>query len=129
MLLSFLCFHWLFTLSARETSSGSRSIYKSTRDRVDSKGLYGRWRLHLMGSWFYIITRKPLFNSILNVPYTKLIFKYASLPNLNFGSLQCLKNLCTKTLCGPAGNIVYHSAFLRQMHLILLAYSETKSCI
>ena len=26
------------------------SIYKSTRERVDSKGLYGSWRLHLMGS-------------------------------------------------------------------------------
>ena len=44
-------FHWLFFLSARETSSGNRSMYKSTRDRVDSKGLYGRRRLHLMGSW------------------------------------------------------------------------------
>ena len=49
-LLSFLYFHWLFPLSARETSSGNRSIYKSTRERVDSKGLCGRWRLHLMGS-------------------------------------------------------------------------------
>ena len=76
----------------------------------------------------YIITRKPLFNSILHVPYTKLIFKYASLPNLNFRSLQCSKNLCAKTLCGP-GNTVYHSAFLRQIHLILLAYSQTNSCI
>ena len=76
----------------------------------------------------YIITSKPLFNSILHVPYTKLIFKYASLPNLNFRSLQCSKNLCAKTLCGP-GNTVYHSAFLRQIHLILLAYSQTNSCI
>ena len=49
-LLSFLHFHWLFPLSARETLSGNRSIYISTRERVDSKGLYGRWRLHLMGS-------------------------------------------------------------------------------
>ena len=51
-LLSFFYFHWLFPLLARETSSGNRSNYKSTRERVDSKGLCGRWRLHLMGSWF-----------------------------------------------------------------------------
>ena len=50
-LLSFLYIHWLFPLSARETSPGNRSIYKSTREGVDSKGLYGRCRLHLMGSW------------------------------------------------------------------------------
>ena len=43
--LSFLYFHWLFPLLACETSSGSRSIYKPTRERVDSKGLCGRWRL------------------------------------------------------------------------------------
>ena len=49
-LLSFLYFHWLFPLLVRETSSGSRSIYKSTWERVDSKGLCGRWRLLLMGS-------------------------------------------------------------------------------
>ena len=48
--LSFLYFHWLFPLSARATSSGKSSIYKSTRGRVDSKSLCGRWRLHLMGS-------------------------------------------------------------------------------
>ena len=48
--LSFLYFHWLFPLLARETSPGNRSIYKSTRERVDSKGLYARWRLHLI-SW------------------------------------------------------------------------------
>ena len=41
ILLSFLYFHWLFPLLARETSSGNCSIYKSTRERVDSKGLYG----------------------------------------------------------------------------------------
>ena len=50
-LLSFLYFHWFFPLSARETFSGNRFIYKSTRERVESKGLYGRCRLHLMGSW------------------------------------------------------------------------------
>ena len=49
-LLSFLHFHWLFPLLARETSPGNHSIYKSTRERVDSKGLCERWRLHLMGS-------------------------------------------------------------------------------
>ena len=50
-MLSFLYFHWLFPPSARETSPGNRSIYKSTRERVDSKGLYGTCRLRLMGSW------------------------------------------------------------------------------
>ena len=43
-------YDWLFLPSAREVSPGNRSNYKSTRERVDSKGLYGRWRLHLMGS-------------------------------------------------------------------------------
>jgi len=46
---------WLFPPSAREVSPGNRSNYKSTRERVDSKGLYGRWRLHLMGSWLIIV--------------------------------------------------------------------------
>ena len=32
------------TRSAREVSPGNRSNYKSTRERVDSKGLYGPWR-------------------------------------------------------------------------------------
>ena len=41
---------WLFPPSEREVSPENRSNYKSTRERVDSKGLYGRWRLHLMGS-------------------------------------------------------------------------------
>ena len=41
---------WLFSLSEREVSPGNRSNYKSAREKVDSKGLYGRWRLHLMGS-------------------------------------------------------------------------------
>ena len=49
-LVPFLYFHWLLPLLARETSSGNRSIYTSTLERVDSKGLYGRQRLHLMGS-------------------------------------------------------------------------------
>ena len=34
-------YYWLFPLSAREVSPGNRSNYKSTRERVDSKGLYG----------------------------------------------------------------------------------------
>ena len=54
---SFLYFHRLSLLSTRETSSRNRSIYKSTRERVDSKGLYGRWRLQLMGSWFACFNR------------------------------------------------------------------------
>ena len=40
---------WLFPLSAREVSPENRSNYKSTREKVDFKGSYGRWRLHLMG--------------------------------------------------------------------------------
>ena len=48
--MSFRGCDWLFPPSAREVSPGNRSNYKSTRQRVDSKGLYGRWRLHLMGS-------------------------------------------------------------------------------
>ena len=37
----------VFPLLACETSSGNCSIYKSTRERVHSNGLYGRWRLHM----------------------------------------------------------------------------------
>ena len=57
-LLSFLYFHWFFPLSARETTPGNRFIYKSTRERVDSKGLYGRYRLHLMGSWLNSVVQE-----------------------------------------------------------------------
>ena len=42
ILLSFLYFHWLFPLSACETSSGNPSIYKSSRERVDSRGPVSR---------------------------------------------------------------------------------------
>ena len=53
--MSFRRCDWRFPPSAREVSPGNRSNYKSTRERVDSKGLYGRWRLHLMGSWKIIL--------------------------------------------------------------------------
>ena len=42
---SFLC------QRAKPPHAGKRSIYKSTRERVDSKGLDGTGSLHLMGSW------------------------------------------------------------------------------
>ena len=51
ILLSFLYSHCLFPLSALETSSGNRSIYESIRKSIKSKRLYGRWKLHMMGSW------------------------------------------------------------------------------
>ena len=54
-LLSFLYFHWLFPLSASETSPGNPSIYKCTRERVDSKGLYERCWFHLMGSCLFAL--------------------------------------------------------------------------
>ena len=38
----------LQTYKAEERTFGTPC--KSTRERVDSKSLYGRWRLHLMGS-------------------------------------------------------------------------------
>ena len=59
--MSFRRCDWLFPPSAREVSPGNRSNYKSTRERVDSKGLYGRWRLHLMGSCMGPITTCPNF--------------------------------------------------------------------
>ena len=40
-LLSFLYFHWLFPLSACETSSGNSSIYKSIRERVTPRACVG----------------------------------------------------------------------------------------
>ena len=51
--LSFRRCDWLFPPSAREVSYGNRPDYKPTRERVVFKGLYGRWRLHLMGSCPY----------------------------------------------------------------------------
>ena len=56
-----------FLLSARETSPGNRYIYKSTRERVDFKGLYGRCRLYLMGSCidlFFQFPRKKSSDSL-----------------------------------------------------------------
>ena len=53
---------WLFPPSAREVSPGNRSNYKSTRERVDSKGLYERWRLHLIGSWLLVMFTFTLSN-------------------------------------------------------------------
>ena len=72
ILLSFLYFHWLFPLLACETSSGNCSIYKSTRERVDSNGLYGKWRLHLMGSCQWV----------QDMPLTWANYKLAQIPRL-----------------------------------------------
>ena len=58
MAVSFSRCDWLFPPSAREVSPGDRSNYKSTRERVDSKGLYGRWRLHLIGSWHRAVIKR-----------------------------------------------------------------------
>ena len=60
---------WLFPPSAREVSPGNRSNYKSTRERVDSKGLYGRWRLHLMGSWVYLLVLETKKKHALFLPF------------------------------------------------------------
>ena len=60
---------WLFPPSAREVSPGNRSNYKSTRERVGSKGFYGRWRLHLMGSCLEPIRARGIIvkdNGLLN---------------------------------------------------------------
>ena len=46
--MSFRRCDWLFPPSAREVSPWNRPNYKSTRERVDSKGLYGRGRRHLI---------------------------------------------------------------------------------
>ena len=94
-LLSLLYFHWLFPLSARETSPGNRSIYKTTRERVDSKGLYGRCRLHLMGScylWIWWLFR-PCWTHI-NIEWHNLFElmqkRIRSAAAFNFGSTQQL---------------------------------------
>ena len=54
---------WLFPLLALKTSSGTGSTYKSTWGRVDSKGLYGRWRLRVIGfrSEFFVFDFVWLF--------------------------------------------------------------------
>ena len=93
-LLSFLYFHWLFPLLARETSSVNRSIYKSTRERVDSKGLGGRWRLHLMGSWSSLFKIQPFRQcSIFRV-------NLKSLGNLRSYDGNCNENATLKwTFC------------------------------
>ena len=78
-LLSFLYFHWLFPLLARETSSGKRSIYKSTRERVDSKGLCGRCRLHLMGSCFRLMLLPLHFLILKSFISQKIVFEMGDL--------------------------------------------------
>ena len=46
---------WLFPLLALKTSSGTGSTYTSTWGRVDSKGLYGRWRLQVsVFFWIFV---------------------------------------------------------------------------
>ena len=67
--MSFRRCDWLFPPSAREVSPGNRSNYKSTRERVDSKGLYGRWRLHLMGSWVYLLVLETKKKHALFLPF------------------------------------------------------------
>ena len=66
-MLAFLYFDWLFPLLARETSSGNRSTYTSTQ--VDSKGLCGRGRLHLTGSWQSILLQR--FSKVLVVGWSR----------------------------------------------------------
>ena len=66
--LSFRRCDWLFPPSAREVSYGNRPDYKPTRERVVFKGLYGRWRLHLMGSCPY--PPPPAFSNT-NVQWSK----------------------------------------------------------
>ena len=71
--MSFRRCDWLFPPSAREVSPGNRSNYKSTRERVGSEGLYGRWRLHLMGSCFNVfpsfVESLPDFRRFLMILY------------------------------------------------------------
>ena len=78
-MLSFLYFHWFFPLSARETSPGNRSIYKSTQERVDSKGLYGRCRLHLMGSCLRPLLLPLHFLILKSFISQKIVFEMADL--------------------------------------------------
>ena len=68
--MSFSRCDWLFPPSAREVSPGTRSNYKSTRERVYSKGLYGRWRLHLIGSWKN--------TTVTSVPYAITLIDHSS---------------------------------------------------
>ena len=63
-------------LSARKAPAGNRSNYKSTRERVDSKGLYGRYRLRVMGPWandFYVARHFRL--SLLNIFYCDIFHR------------------------------------------------------
>ena len=50
-------------VSACEAYSANRSVYKSARERVDSKGLYGRWRFQLMGFWWTVFCKIGYFLS------------------------------------------------------------------
>ena len=50
-------------VSACEAYSANRSVYKSARERVDSKGLYGRWRFQLMGFWWTVFRKIGYFLS------------------------------------------------------------------
>ena len=59
---------------AREVSPGNRSNYKSTRESVDSKGLYGRRRLHLISSCCKTMESWKICNFVSEASESCLIF-------------------------------------------------------
>ena len=106
--LSFLYFHWLFPLLARETSPRNRSIYKSTRERVDSRGLCGRWRLHLMGSWQRV---KPLRRGQFR-PFSKCS---------HFSNIRCFLQ---RFIAHNNSNVVVESLFAPFGHFLFLTQTD-----
>ena len=46
---------WLLRITAWQIFRETISINNFSSERVDSKGLYGRWRLRVMGSWHNVI--------------------------------------------------------------------------
>ena len=69
-LLSFLYFHWLFPLSACETFPGNRSIYKSTRERVDPNGLYNQCIINAKYAQTWMVLKR-----LVNVHPVDSVFK------------------------------------------------------
>ena len=126
-LLLFLYFHCLFPLLARETSSGNRSIYKSTRERVDSKGLCGRRRLHLMGSWPSAAC-KTLITQEMKTTKTATFVYLPTLVNLFLPSMQLSHKSCPRLYIYDTSHSTCH-AFITWFQLSLTIHIYCVKCL
>ena len=78
---------WLFPLLALKTSSGTGSTYKSTWGRVDSKGLYGTWRLQV---WVFSEFLCPILYDFFFDLLSDFLFDFLSYFQSDFCPISCL---------------------------------------